>query len=194
MSYTVKENVERLNLLPPLIVVKILSRNPAITFGVIKNYLRRKVERKREEMAEDAQLIAKYRADAQKMEQQAETLRTEPRTIQAGHCTACQKALGLPAHHFLCDHSYHPRCLLGLFFFLIRPLAPTFIIGSCLPDEDCPLCAARYQKVVDMLHSQEENHKKHELFFKQLEKSKDGYAVVADYLGKGMFPRKSSLT
>jgi hypothetical protein len=52
MSYTVKENVERLNLLPPLIVVKILSRNPAITFGVIKNYLRRKVERKREEMAE----------------------------------------------------------------------------------------------------------------------------------------------
>jgi hypothetical protein len=48
----VLENVERLNLLPPLIVVKILSRNPAITFGVIKNYLRRKVERKREEMAE----------------------------------------------------------------------------------------------------------------------------------------------
>lgn len=38
-----------------------------------------------------------------------------------------------------------------------------------------------------MIKSQEQNHELHEAFHSQLEKSDDGFAVVADYFGRGVF-------
>lgn len=38
-----------------------------------------------------------------------------------------------------------------------------------------------------MIKSQEQNHELHEAFHSQLEKSDDGFSIVADYFGRGVF-------
>eukprot|EP00122_Pirum_gemmata_P009293 Pgem_evm2s8587 len=65
----------------------------------------------------------------------------------------------------MCDHSYHVNCLVD--------------------EKECPSCVNRSQKTLEMIRFQEQNATKHDLFFKQLEGSTDGYAVIADYFGKG---------
>lgn len=38
-----------------------------------------------------------------------------------------------------------------------------------------------------MIKSQEQNHELHEAFHSQLEKADDGFSIVADYFGRGVF-------
>jgi hypothetical protein len=43
MLQVVLDNIEKKNLLPPLQVIQVLSKNPSITVGTIKDYLIRKI-------------------------------------------------------------------------------------------------------------------------------------------------------
>ncbi|KNC73555.1 hypothetical protein SARC_13886 [Sphaeroforma arctica JP610] len=61
---------------------------------------------------------------------------------------------------------------------------------ACLGDDRvCPNCAPETRKVAEMMRMREskDNSEKQEQFFKQLEGAKDGFAVVAEYYGKGIF-------
>ena len=73
--------------------------------------------------------------------------------------------------HFLCDHSYHSHCF------------------SSFADNDseCPACLNNNKKILDIVKSQAQSREQHDAFHSQLEKSDDGFAVVADYFGRGMF-------
>ncbi|QCE04780.1 hypothetical protein DEO72_LG8g2820 [Vigna unguiculata] len=57
--------VERDDILPPIIVLQTLSRNPCLTLSVIKDYIARKLERESKMIEEDRQAIEKYQVGCQ---------------------------------------------------------------------------------------------------------------------------------
>ena len=44
-----------------------------------------------------------------------------------------------------------------------------------------------FRKVLDILHAQEQGRDLHEHFHQQLHRAKDGFSVIADYFGRGVF-------
>jgi len=104
-------NIEKNELLPPLVVVQILCEHSTATVAVVKEYLIRQLRRERQMADEDQKLISKYRKEINTMQSEIEEINTSARIFQCVKCDACSAPLDLPAHHFLCMHSFHHRCL-----------------------------------------------------------------------------------
>mmetsp|Transcript_13018 Transcript_13018/g.27523 ORF Transcript_13018/g.27523 Transcript_13018/m.27523 type:complete len:173 (-) Transcript_13018:206-724(-) len=119
-------------------------------------------------LEEDRSAIRKYQEETTRMRAEVAELRTSARIFQHSRCTACTAALDLPAVHFMCMHSFHARCL-----------------GD--QERDCPKCQAENRTVLEIKRSLESSLSDHDKFFQQLESSEDGFSVVADYFGRGIF-------
>lgn len=109
------------------------------------------------------------------MRAEVHELKTNARIFQLSKCTACTSVLDLPAIHFLCMHSFHQRCL-----------------GD--NEKECPICAPAYRHVLDLKRNLEQNAGDHDTFFQLVRNSEDGFSVIADYFGRGIFskPEKPS--
>ncbi|XP_058070687.1 vacuolar protein-sorting-associated protein 11 homolog [Magnolia sinica] len=164
--------VERDDILPPIIVLQTLARNPCLTLSVVKDYIARKLEQESKLIEEDRRSIEKYQEDTSAMRKEIQDLRTNARIFQLSKCTACTFTLDLPAVHFMCMHSFHQRCL-----------------GD--NEKECPECVPEYRSVLEMKRSLEQNAKDHDRFFQQVKDSKDGFSVIADYFGKGIVSKTS---
>ncbi|PIN17534.1 Vacuolar assembly/sorting protein PEP5/VPS11 [Handroanthus impetiginosus] len=101
--------IERDDILPPIIVLQTLSRNPCLTLSVIKDYIARKLEQESKLIEKDRIAIEKYQEETSAMRKEIEDLRTNARIFQLSKCTACTFTLDLPAVHFMCMHSFHQR-------------------------------------------------------------------------------------
>ncbi|XP_021274315.1 vacuolar protein-sorting-associated protein 11 homolog [Herrania umbratica] len=165
--------IERDDILPPIIVLQTLSRNPCLTLSVIKDYIARKLEQESKLIEEDRRAIEKYQEDTLTMRKEIEDLRTNARIFQLSKCTACTFTLDLPAVHFMCMHSFHQRCL-----------------GD--NEKECPECAPEYRSVMEMKRSLEQNSKDQDRFFQLVKSSKDGFSVIAEYFGKGVISKTSN--
>ncbi|GMY11086.1 vacuolar protein-sorting-associated protein 11 homolog [Fagus crenata] len=165
--------IERDDILPPIIVLQTLSRNPCLTLSVIKDYIARKLEQESKLIEEDRRSIDKYQEDTLAMRKEVEDLRTNARIFQLSKCTACTFTLDLPAVHFMCMHSFHQRCL-----------------GD--NEKECPECAPEYRSVLETKRSLEQNSKDQDQFFQQVKSSKDGFSVIAEYFGKGIISKPSN--
>ncbi|XP_059661201.1 vacuolar protein-sorting-associated protein 11 homolog [Cornus florida] len=165
--------IERDDILPPIIVLQTLSRNPCLTLSVIKDYIARKLEQESKLIEEDRRAIEKYQEEALTMRREIQDLRTNARIFQLSKCTACTFTLDLPAVHFMCMHSFHQRCL-----------------GD--NEKECPECAPEYRAVLEMKRSLEQNSKEQDRFFHQVKSSKDGFSVIAEYFGKGIISKTTN--
>ncbi|CAI7755503.1 unnamed protein product [Closterium sp. NIES-53] len=103
--------VERGNLLPPLLVLQTLSRNPHITVGEIRDYVSRHLQQEAAIIEEDRRAIEKYQHETDKYRKELHQLLTEPLVFQSSRCAECNSSLDLPAVHFFCLHAFHLRCL-----------------------------------------------------------------------------------
>ncbi|XAR68173.1 hypothetical protein NMG60_11003211 [Bertholletia excelsa] len=159
--------IERDDILPPIIVLQTLSRNPCLTLSVIKDYIARKLEQESKLIEEDRRATEKYQEETLAMRKEIQDLRTNARIFQLSKCTACTFTLDLPAVHFMCMHSFHQRCL-----------------GD--NEKECPECAPEYRTVLEMKRSLEQNSRDQNQFFQQVKNSKDGFSVIAEYFGKGI--------
>lgn len=56
--------IERDDILPPIIVLQTLSRNPCLTLSVIKDYIARKLEQESKLIEEDRRAIEKHQVAA----------------------------------------------------------------------------------------------------------------------------------
>ncbi|XP_043720547.1 vacuolar protein-sorting-associated protein 11 homolog [Telopea speciosissima] len=162
--------IERDDILPPIIVLQTLSRNPCLSLSVVKDYIARKLEQESKLIEEDRRSIEKYQEETSVMRKEIYDLRTNARIFQLSKCTACTFTLDLPAVHFMCMHSFHQRCL-----------------GD--NEKECPECAPEYRSVLEMKRSLEQNAKDQDRFFNQVKNSKDGFSVVAEYFGKGVISK-----
>ncbi|KAL6554481.1 Vacuolar protein sorting-associated protein 11 [Orobanche minor] len=164
--------IEKDDLLPPIIVIQTLSRNPCLTLSVIKDYIARKLEQESKRIEEDRVAIEKYQEETSAMRKEFQDLRTNARIFNLIKCTGCTFTLDLPAVHFMCGHSFHQRCL-----------------GE--NEKECPDCAPKYKAVLEMKKSLEQNSKSQDYFFQQVRNSKDGFSVIAEYFGKGIISKTS---
>lgn len=169
----VLQKIEKKNILPPLLVIQILSQTPNAKLKVIKEYITRKLQEENEMIEQDKAKIRSYKEDTEKMRTEIEELRTGAKVFQLTHCSACTTRLDLPAVHFLCNHSYHQRCL-----------------GE--NERECPICAGMNKKIMEYKRSLDENASQHEEFFKLLDGSPDGFSIVAEYFGRGIFNKFSN--
>ncbi|KAG7583473.1 Vacuolar protein sorting protein 11 C-terminal [Arabidopsis suecica] len=167
--------IERDDILPPIIVLQTLAKNPCLTLSVIKDYIARKLEQESKIIEEDRRAVEKYQETTKNMRKEIEDLRTNARIFQLSKCTACTFTLDIPAVHFMCMHSFHQRCL-----------------GD--NEKECPECAPEYRSVMEMKRSLEQNSKDQDLFFQQVKSSKDGFSVIAEYFGKGIISKTSDAT
>ncbi|KAK9091894.1 hypothetical protein Syun_026805 [Stephania yunnanensis] len=165
--------IERDDILPPIIVLQTLSRNPCLSLSVVKDYIARKLEQESKLIEEDHRSIEKYQQDTVTMRKEIQDLRTNARIFQLSKCTVCTFTLDLPAVHFMCMHSFHQRCL-----------------GD--NEKECPVCAPEYRSVLEMKRSLELNSKDHDRFFQQVKSSKDGFSVIAEYFGKGIVSKTNA--
>ncbi|XP_065898178.1 vacuolar protein sorting-associated protein 11 homolog [Dysidea avara] len=169
----VLKHIEDTNLLPPLMVVQILAEHDVATLADIKGYISHRLQEENQQIAKDEKMIKQYREETAKMRQQIEDLRTGAQVFQVIKCSMCTNHLTLPAVHFLCHHSFHQNCLDDEY------------------ESECPICAPENRKVLDIIRRQMEDRELHEQFQSLLQRSPDGFSVVAEYFGRGMFNKTS---
>eukprot|EP00301_Raphidiophrys_heterophryoidea_P025639 c8652_g1_i2.p1 GENE.c8652_g1_i2~~c8652_g1_i2.p1 ORF type:complete len:738 (-),score=172.69 c8652_g1_i2:175-2388(-) len=159
--------IDKDNLLPPLTVVEILSRNPHVQLSVVKDYILRRLDQEYQEIRTDQEKIKSYQEETRRMRDEIRELRTSAKIFQNQKCADCTNPLKLPSCHFLCGHSFHQRCLSD--------------------ERECSICAAQNSNVRKVKAEMDRSAKDHTGFLSRLEQSSDGFSTVAEYFGHGMF-------
>jgi len=167
----VLENIEKNRLLSPLLVVTTLANCPTATLAVVRDYLVRTLKAEEESVQEDRKMIEEYRTSTHDLRKVIHSLKTESTVFQSTKCSACNNSLDLPTVHFLCQHGYHEHCF--------QSLADN--------DQECPKCSEENKKILDIIRAQDASRNKHDQFHAQLEKAEDGFSIVAEYFGRGLF-------
>ena len=123
----VLQNIDKDNLLPPLLVLQVLSQKKTATLDLIKPFLLKRLKDDQNQIAEVQKLIRDNTKNTTDMKQEIENLRTKARIFQLNKCSQCSQPLDLPAVHFLCMHSYHVR-LVTLLSSFHNKLRENFIV------------------------------------------------------------------
>ncbi|KAF9235208.1 hypothetical protein BU15DRAFT_78221 [Melanogaster broomeanus] len=160
------EHVESEKVMSPLSVVQVLSRNGVASVGLVKGWLMRRIKEGREEVATDQQLISSYRLETRAKLKQVDDLEdTEhPRVFHVTRCSQCNGQLDLPSIYFMCNHSYHQRCLLE-------------------NATACPICVRQHGVIQEIRRNNERLADQHDLFLADVKDN--GFRAVAGGFGRG---------
>ena len=160
--------IEHKDFLAPLIVLEILSKNKKITFGIIKNYLKKQLKRMKREADSDQKELQENLKSINQKKKEIHELKTQARKFQSTKCANCEGKLSLPSMHFMCMHSYHLHCLTD-------------------GERRCQRCADLAIRAAERREEFMMQSKNHETFFKELESSEDRFETIAKYYGRGLF-------
>jgi len=103
------KHIDNNNILPPLLVIQMLSNSPNATLGLVKDYLLRRVLQGGDEIKKCEGLIEECRNETENMQNRIEDLKCSASTFQETRCSCCHQELELPSVHFLCQHAYHEQ-------------------------------------------------------------------------------------
>ncbi|KAF5378286.1 hypothetical protein D9615_008715 [Tricholomella constricta] len=161
------EYIDEEQILPPLGVVQVLSRNGVASVGLVKEWLMARIKESRAEIHNDRELINSYRLEtAAKLKQVEELTDPEhPRVFHVTRCSACAGQLDLPSVHFMCNHSYHQRCLAE-------------------NETECPNCAREHSVIREIRKNNERLADQHEVFISEVQEG--GFETVAAAFGRGV--------
>eukprot|EP00887_Chlorella_sp_A99_P001223 scaffold14.g1223.t1 len=173
----VLQRIEAGNLLPPLVVLQVLSQNPAFKLSLVKGYVTRQLQAENRAIKADAEEAEHLAGEVGRAREALARLQTEPVVFQASRDSQTSVPLELPSVHFLCGHSFNLRTL-----------------GDSDAPPQCPLCAAEQRKTQDLVASNKASAADCNAFFKQLRAAPDGFAVVADFFGRGLLNHTSVTT
>ncbi|KAF9028559.1 hypothetical protein BDZ89DRAFT_1101711 [Hymenopellis radicata] len=162
----VLEHINRESIMPPLGVIQVLSRNGVASVGLVKEWMMTRIKEARDEIQADQEWTASYRMETAAKLRQVEDLSDpeHPRVFHVTRCTSCGGQLDLPSVHFMCNHSYHQRCL---------------------PDNEteCPNCAREYGMIREIRRNNERLADQHDVFLEEVRD--DGFKAVAEGFGRG---------
>ncbi|KAI5804169.1 hypothetical protein DFH27DRAFT_554669 [Peziza echinospora] len=161
--------IDELGLMKPLQVVQTLSVNAVATVGMVKKYLGETIQRERKEIQTNRRLIDSYKSETDVKRKEISELGSKPITFQAQRCQSCGMQLDLPIVHFLCKHSFHQRCL-----------------NQVDGDVECPNCQPNTETIRAIRRTQDEQADRHDLFKTALADSKDKFATISDWFGRGV--------
>jgi hypothetical protein len=173
--------VEQNRLMSPLLVIRTLASSPNANLGLVRDFLKNAILIEDRQTKGDEAMIEQYRVDTAEMKEKITRLKEDATTFQVSKCSACNHTLELPSVHFLCQHSYHQHCF-----------------QSYSDSEmECPACQTKNKRILDIIKSQKQSQRLHDQFHEVLGKApggiEDGFSVVADYFGRGLFKRKSDI-
>ncbi|KXN91462.1 hypothetical protein AN958_00724, partial [Leucoagaricus sp. SymC.cos] len=163
---SILEHIEEEGIMPPLGVVQLLSRNGVASVGLVKEWLMMRIRESREEIESDKNLIRSYRLEtAEKLKQVEELMDTEhPKVFHVTRCAICKAQLDLPAVHFMCNHSYHQRCIQE-------------------QDQECPNCAREHGVIREIRRNNERLADQHDVFLAEVQER--GFEAVAGAFNRG---------
>ncbi|PSC75564.1 vacuolar -sorting-associated 11-like protein [Micractinium conductrix] len=159
--------IEAGGILPPLVVLQVLSKNPRLKLSLVKDYVTRQLQADSRSIRADQEEAERLKAEVERTRQQVERLQSEPVVFQSSRDSQTNAPLELPSVHFLCGHSFNLRTL-----------------GD--GDAACPLCAAEHRQAQELRRSNAASATDKDTFFKQLRAAPDGFSLVAEYFGKGL--------
>ncbi|KAJ5070611.1 vacuolar protein sorting-associated protein [Anaeramoeba ignava] len=166
----VLEEIEKQSLIPPLLVLQELTKNPKITVKIVKKYLIKQIESEIDVIEKDQNLIEKTEKKIKETKESYQILKTQPKIFQQTKCSICSNMLDLPLVHFLCGHSFHLRCLTE-------------------NENYCPLCQDSMSQIDDMKNALIRSNVEHDEFDKLLKNSSDGFEVISGYVGRGLLTK-----
>lgn len=73
----VLQHIEAGNLLPPLVVLSILAKNPSLQLSTVKDYIARQLTAESTHIQDDRAQITKYRQETDHMRAEVKELRTQ---------------------------------------------------------------------------------------------------------------------
>ncbi|KAF9651477.1 hypothetical protein BDM02DRAFT_3154289 [Thelephora ganbajun] len=160
------EYVDEEKIMPPLAILQLLSRNGITSIGLIKGWLVRKIEEAREDIDTDSQLTTSYRLETKAKLGQVQELSDpdQPKVFHATQCSTCGGQLDLPSVHFMCNHSYHQRCLAD-------------------NETECPNCIQSHGVIREIRVNNARLANQHDLFLSEVKEN--GFRAVASAFGRG---------
>jgi hypothetical protein len=167
----VLKKIDEDGLMAPLQVIQTLSSNAVATMGMVKAYLQETIERERKEISNNRRLIESYRTETETKRKEIDELGTKPAVFQTRRCALCAQSLDLPAVHFLCQHSFHQRCL------NVRPGEEE--------QTECPKCAQSNATIRRFRKAQDETADRHDMFQDALQRSHNRFGTIAEFFGRG---------
>ena len=175
----VLNHIERWHILPPMMVMQILSTNGNLPLATVRSYVVGQLEKSKELIEEDEREMAQLVADTQRMREEIKQLQTQPKIFTSSKCNLTGAPLELPTVHFLSGNSYNLSSL------------DTAQTGRTDKLED-PKCAGEQQAVADIIDGLRNLNREgvDEEFFHQLERSPDGFETISEYFGKCLFDAK----
>ncbi|TFY60015.1 hypothetical protein EVJ58_g5412 [Rhodofomes roseus] len=164
--------VEENNIIQPLSVVQVLSRNGVTSVGLVKEWLMSRIRQAQEEVRTDQQLIDSYRAETQAKLRQVEEL-SDPDHPRVFHVT-----------------HYHQRYVTQ--FLLYDPELIDVVLScavfrrhSCLGEHEaeCPNCARSHGIIKEIRRNNERLADQHDLFLQEVREG--GFSTLAAGFGRG---------
>ncbi|EKG19387.1 Zinc finger RING-type protein [Macrophomina phaseolina MS6] len=173
----VLRKIDEDGLMAPLQVIQTLSANGVATMGMIKKYLATTIDRERREISNNRKMIQTFSADTASKKQELETLNTKPIAFTSTRCQSCGAGLDQPTVHFMCNHSFHQRCL---------NVDSERDIEDPMSGVECPICAPQNATIKAIKKAQEESAERHDIFLDALGKSRDKFGTVSEWFGRGV--------
>ncbi|KIK69043.1 hypothetical protein GYMLUDRAFT_35082 [Collybiopsis luxurians FD-317 M1] len=162
------QHIDKENIMPPLGVIQVLSRNNVASVGLVKEWLIERIKQERGEIQADQEWISSYRMESASKLKQVEELSDpeHPKVFHVTRCSTCGGQLDLPSIHFMCNHSYHQRCL---------------------PDNEteCPNCAREHGVIREIRRNNDQLVEQHELFVSEVQEG--GFKALANAFSRGIF-------
>ncbi|KAF8699748.1 hypothetical protein AX14_000902 [Amanita brunnescens Koide BX004] len=161
------EYVDKQGILTPVGIIQVLSRNNVASVGLVKEWLGTRINDAKDEIQNDQDLTKSYRAETTTKLRQVRDLSNpeQPRVFHVTRCSACSGQLDLPSIHFMCDHSYHQRCL-----------------GEY--DTECPSCVREHGLIREIRLNNERLAEHHDVFLQEVKEN--GFEAVAGAFGRGV--------
>ena len=106
----VLHHIETGNLLPPLVVLAILAKNPTLQLRVVKDYIARQLSAESAHIQEDRAQIAKYQQETAQMRAEVKELRTQVSMQSATALKQVHSAVHMAMHTTQCvvRHNIQP--------------------------------------------------------------------------------------
>ncbi|KAF5367253.1 hypothetical protein D9757_011694 [Collybiopsis confluens] len=162
------QHIDKEGILPPLGIIQVLSRNNVASVGLIKEWLIERIKQDRGAIDADQEWINSYRIESAAKLKQVEELSDpeHPKVFHVTRCSTCGGQLDLPSIHFMCNHSYHQRCL---------------------PDNEteCPNCAREHGVIREIRRNNDQLADQHDLFVSDVQES--GFNALANAFSRGIF-------
>ncbi|CAI5443623.1 unnamed protein product [Caenorhabditis angaria] len=171
--------IEKSQVVHPLVVLEILSKSQNLTISTIKEYVINWLKKQESKILKNRKTIKENEKQMDELDEHIESLKFNAQVLQVSKCSACDTGLQLPTVHFLCKHSYHVHC------FESYTEADT-------PDT-CPACSQKSTVAVEangggtVAAGTVDQRAAYSKFKAELATCPDAMELISTYLERGLF-------